>query len=87
MKVSMPTGVGDNEDDGDDDDDDDDLIAKDLMSLPPISDIKEAFVASGSDDDTPTAVEGDNSDNFNNNFLLRIFTSPYSHLIPTLSSA
>ena len=81
----MPTGVGDNDDDGGDDDDD--LIAKYLMSLPPISDIEEAFVASRFDDDTPTAVEGDNSDNLDNNFLLHIFTSPYSRLIPTLPSA
>lgn len=56
----MPTTVGDNVDD---DDDDDDLIgdAEDLMS-PPISDVEDAFVDSGSDDDAPTAVEGDNLD-------------------------
>ena len=58
----MPAGVDDTEDGGDDDDDDLIEDAEDLMS-PPISDVEDAFVDSGSDDDdTPTAVEGDTSD-------------------------
>lgn len=64
MKASMPSRAGENEDDDDGDDDDDDVTGEteDLPS-PPISDVEDAFLGSGSDEDTPTAFEGKHGDN------------------------
>ena len=58
----MPLRTGDDEDDDEDDEDDFTGETEDLTS-PPISDAEDAFLGSGSDEDTPTAFEGEHGDN------------------------
>jgi hypothetical protein len=64
MKVSMPLRVCN--DDEEDDDDDDKVIgeAEDLAS-PPISNIKDAFLGSVSNEETLTAFEGEHGAKLN----------------------
>ncbi|SRR6266702_827379 len=60
MKASMPPRAGDN-----DDDDDDDLNGEtEGLTSPSISDVEDAFLGSGSDEDASTAFEGEHGDKF-----------------------
>lgn len=65
MKASMPLRAGDNEDVDDDDDDDLTGETEDLPS-PSISDVEDALLGSGSDEEASTTLEEDRGDDFDN---------------------